>query len=230
MPFTKFAYLVKKGPQEYLVEVSPTGSGFSIDAVAEIVRRLEGAPPAAAAEPAKVAPEPRKTLIADHPFRPGKDFLDACAFVRESKDPQVATRACGAPNLWHEVSFAPPPAVGGMMAEIAAEPSAPPPATEPPAAAAPAVALVVAAAAAEPAGEKGLPPEIVGAKQIRDVVRYLRDVAGLKDVEKLVKQCEKLKDRVPLLAKVTNLDNRVRSTVARLEAEADDEAAPAAGA
>lgn len=58
-------------------------------------------------------------------------------------------------------------------------------------------------------GGNGLPEELVGAKKLRDVVSYFFD-SGITDPEEIVARCVEVKDGVKVLARIKNVEDRVR--------------------
>jgi len=53
-----------------------------------------------------------------------------------------------------------------------------------------------------------LPAQVVGAEKMRDLLEYLH-ANGFKTVASIVEECKRIKDKVPLLQRVANLDDRV---------------------
>lgn len=60
-----------------------------------------------------------------------------------------------------------------------------------------------------PADDGELPEELSGAKKLRDVVSYFYD-SGITDPEEIVARCVAVKDGVKVLARIKNVEDRVR--------------------
>jgi hypothetical protein len=125
-------------------------------------------------------------------------------------------------------SVEPAPAVPAapVPVPIASSPVVPPPVEPAPVAAvvsaAPATAVtgqqvtLAAAKVAPPVPDKAsaeapLPPALTEAKQLREVLTCL-EMAGHTTEDAMVTECARLKARVPLLSRITNLETRVRRT------------------
>lgn len=70
--------------------------------------------------------------------------------------------------------------------------------------------------AEDAAEEEEIPNELVGAKKLRDVVVYLMD-NGFTDRDDLVAECERLKDAVPVLGRISDIPSRVDRTIEVLD-------------
>jgi hypothetical protein len=52
--------------------------------------------------------------------------------------------------------------------------------------------------------------------KLRDVLAHLQDT-GIKELSDLRKECARLKERVPVLSRIANLDDRVERTLAVMD-------------
>lgn len=70
---------------------------------------------------------------------------------------------------------------------------------------------------ARPPPEGDLVAQAASRTKLKDVILVLRD-AGFDDVDKLVAECLRIKDQVPALAKITNMEDRVKRVWERVSA------------
>jgi hypothetical protein len=56
----------------------------------------------------------------------------------------------------------------------------------------------------------GIPDEVLNTKQVREVVGYFFEVRGLKTLDEIVAECERIKDRVPALQRVGDMNSRIK--------------------
>jgi len=62
----------------------------------------------------------------------------------------------------------------------------------------------------------GLPAKLVQAERLKDVLSYLAET-GVKGEEKVIAECERLKDEVPALKRIPNLAERVKRALVMLD-------------
>lgn len=62
-----------------------------------------------------------------------------------------------------------------------------------------------------------LPDEIKNASAMRELLVWLSESGGVKDVDQMVDACKALKDVVPILGRVPDVDSRVRRAVEMLD-------------
>ncbi len=95
-------------------------------------------------------------------------------------------------------------------------PEAEPPAENAPAATEkPAAAPSSAPAEAKPktnGAAAAVPPELENARKLRDILAFFM-AKGITDKDKLVAECEKVRAGVPILARITNLEERIGRTL-----------------
>ena len=65
--------------------------------------------------------------------------------------------------------------------------------------------------------QDGLPPELVGAKQLRHIVSYFYDNGIATTVDAIVERCAEHQADVPVLARIKNLEDRVRRACSVLD-------------
>jgi hypothetical protein len=68
-------------------------------------------------------------------------------------------------------------------------------------------------------GSEGLVAALADAAKLRDVVVYLHEKHGCKSARDVLALCTSLRERVPVLARITNLDERVLRTAELLGIE-----------
>ena len=68
-----------------------------------------------------------------------------------------------------------------------------------------------------PLDEAGLPEELVSAVRLRSVLGYLLDNGFDADVMSLTMECERIKKQVPVLSRITNLQERISRTISVMD-------------
>lgn len=143
------------------------------------------APPAEAAPPAKEEPKPAKAEKAAAPTekRPAKR--------KPRKQRKLADDIASTPEPAAEPAPAPEPAPTPAPVEKSADP---------------------APAPSNGAGSNGISEDLRQAKKMRDVISIIFDEGG-KDVDSILSRCREIQPHIPVLARVRNLDDRVRRAI-----------------
>jgi hypothetical protein len=176
-------------------------------------------PKAADPEPLKAAdPEPPKAADPEPPKAADPEPPKAETKATPKKA-EPAKRRPGRPkagDIRGDMEAAKDPTATVGQAELLAK--AAPPESEPepiPAAkpaSAPATALEPEPKATAPAGGNGVPEEVLAAKKLRDVVSYWYD-SGVTDADEIVARCVAVKDKVEVLRRMRNVEDRVRRAI-----------------